>query len=97
MVKDEVVLFLRLKYTKHALKIMKERGITDEEIIRVVSKPMALYYDLYSKVQVALRKFDDKHLLVVFIRQDGYVKVVTTFKTSAGEEIMRRKEESGLG
>lgn len=83
-----------MKFTKHARSRAAERGITEKMIFEAISKPSQTYYDLSTGTTIVFKKLNKKHLLVAYSKEDGEIKIVTTFITSDAQEMIRRKLES---
>ena len=85
-----------MKYTKHGKHRAVERGISEDVILKAISEPTFSYYDLSSGTTVVFKKLDEKHLLVVYSREEDEIKVVTTFITSVAQEFIDRKLKSNV-
>jgi len=80
-----------MKYTKHGKRRAVERGISEDMILEAILEPTYAYYDLSTGAAVVFKKLDEKHLLVVYSREEDEIKVITTFITSVAQEIIDRK------
>jgi len=85
-----------MKYTKHGKRRAVERGISEDMILEAILEPTYTYYDLSTGATVVFRKLDGKHLLVVYSREENEIRVITTFITSAAQEIIGRKLKSNV-
>ena len=85
-----------MKYTKHGKRRAVERGISEDMILEAISEPTYIYYDLSTGATVVFKKLDEKHLFVVYSREEDEVKVITTFITSVAQEIIDRKLKSSV-
>ena len=85
-----------MKYTKHGKRRAVERGISEDMVLKAISKPTFSYYDLSSGTTVVFKKLDEKHLLVVYSREGDEIKVVTTFITSVAQELIDGKLRSNV-
>jgi hypothetical protein len=63
-------------------------------IFEAILRPSQTYYDLSTGTTIVFKKFNRKHLLVAYSREDKEIKIVTTFITSNAQEIIGRKLES---
>jgi hypothetical protein len=86
----------RMKYTKHGKRRAAERDISEDMVLEAISRPTFSYYDLSSGTTVVFRKLHEKHLLVIYSREDDEIKVVTTFITSVARELIDGKLESNV-
>ncbi|MCS7115773.1 MAG: DUF4258 domain-containing protein [Nitrososphaerota archaeon] len=80
-----------MKFTRHAKSKISERGITEAMILEAISHPTQTYYDLSTGATIVFKKLDNRHLLVAYSKEDGEIKVVTTFITSDAKRIIGRK------
>jgi hypothetical protein len=85
-----------MRHTKHGKRRVTERGIDEETILDAISKPTCSFYDLSSAAYVVFKKLNGKHLLVVYASEEKEVRVITTFITSAAEEIIDGKLKSNV-
>lgn len=85
-----------MKYTKHGKRRALERGISEDMILEAISDPTYAYYDLSTGATVVFKKLDEKHLLVVYSREEDKIKVITTFITSVAQELVDRKLKSNV-
>lgn len=83
-----------MKYTKHAKRRAVERGISEDMIMKAISEPTYTYYDLGTGATVVFKGLDERHLLVVYSKEEGEIKVITTFITSTARELIDRKLRS---
>jgi len=85
-----------MKYTKHGKRRAADRGISEEVILDAVSEPSLSFYDLSSAAFVVFKKLDGKYLLVAYALEEGDVRVITIFITSAAQEIIEGKLKSNV-
>jgi len=85
-----------MKYTKHGKSRAEERGIGENMILKVISEPTYAYYDLSTGATVAFKKLNRKHLLIVYSKKENEIKIVTTFITSAAQEIIEKKLKNNV-
>ncbi len=48
------------------------------------------YKDAESEAQVAVRRIDDKHLVVLFVSLQGHVRIITVYFASNVDRLIRR-------
>lgn len=85
-----------MKYTRHGRRRAAERGVSEDVILKAISEPTFSFYDLSSGATVVFRKLDGKHLLVVYSREGDEIRVITTFITSAAQELIDWKLKSNV-
>jgi hypothetical protein len=84
-----------MKYSRHAKLRVAERGITERMIRDAISEPSQTYYDISTGTTIMFKKLNKKHLLVAYSKENGEIKIVTTFITLNAQDIINRKLESG--
>lgn len=55
-----------MKFTLHGKHRVKERGISETQILQAISKPTFSFYDLSSSANVVFKRLNGQHLLVVY-------------------------------
>ncbi len=70
-----------IEFTKHAEEKLKERGITKEEVINVITNPDEVLFDTLKGNLVAIRKINDYYLIVIYTPTKP-IKVVSALVTS---------------
>lgn len=85
-----------MKYTKHGKSRAEERGISENMILKAISEPTQAYYDLSTGATVAFKKLNRKHLLIVYSKKENEIKILTTFITSAAQEIIEKKLKNNV-
>ncbi len=79
--------------TIHAREKMKEYGIEEKEIEDTIKAPEKAFLDIKTGREIAVKSWKDKHLVVVFERND-IVNVVTVFPTSKINKVVERRLKS---
>ncbi len=87
---------ISVKFTRHGKHRAVERGISEDMVLKAISRPTFSFYDLSTGATVVFRKLDGRNLLVVFSRARNDVKVITTFITSDAKQIIKKKLESNV-
>lgn len=85
-----------MKFTIHGKHRAAEREISEKLILEVISNPSQSFYDLSSSAYAVFKRLDSKHLLVVYASEGNDVRVITTFITSAAQEIINSKLKSNV-
>jgi hypothetical protein len=85
-----------MKFTVHGKHRVAERGISETQILQAISKPTFSFYDLSSAANIAFKRLNGKHLLVIYASEGKEIRVITTFITSSAQEIMDSKLNSGI-
>ena len=81
-----------IEFTKHAEEKLKERGITKEEVIDVITNPDEVLFDTVKGNLVAIRKVNDYYLIVIYTptKPIRVVSVLVTSKLNIVENRVRR-------
>jgi len=86
------------EFVAHARDRLQERLINVEEVIGVLSNPMAIYLDLVTEYFIALgaRTLRRGHwLLVVYEVRDDVRRIISVLDTTRAEEIAKSREAKG--
>lgn len=78
---------MTIAYTIHALERMKTRGINKNEVFSCLSNPDKI--EMLGKIAKAVKKIDDKTLIVYFRRENEIMIVITAYKTSKTQKYMK--------
>jgi len=85
-----------IEFIGYALKRMKRRGISEKDVAGSIKSPDELLYDVLSRCHIAVKKTNDKHIIVTYTVTGNKVTVITTFKTSRGKYLILRKGRLGV-
>ncbi len=55
-----------IEFTRHAEEKLKERGITKDEVIDVITNPDEILFDTIKGNLVAIRKINDYYLIAIY-------------------------------
>lgn len=69
---------MRIDFSPHAEKRLKERGVDKEKIIEVINFPDYTIRRSNYKIE-AFKKIKDKILKVVYFQIENYIKVITSY------------------
>ncbi len=85
------------EFSSHAKEKLKERNISEKEVITTLQNPQHLYLDSETGNSIAIsrRRKPGHHLIVVFRKVGGKIKIVTVIDTSSVEKIIERREKKG--
>ncbi len=70
-----------IEFTRHAEEKLKERGITKDEVIDVITNPDEVLFDTVKGNLVAIRKINDYYLIVIYTPTKP-IRVVSALVTS---------------
>ncbi|RLE71437.1 MAG: hypothetical protein DRJ37_04975 [Thermoprotei archaeon] len=75
---------MKIIYTIHALKRIKERNINRSDVEACVQRPDKLIYE--NKIRKAIRKIGNKALVVVYREEEKCIIIITAYATSKIEK-----------
>jgi uncharacterized DUF497 family protein len=73
---------MKIYFTNHAKEQLEKRVIKVEDVEFVLENPDNIYYDLKEGNFVAVKKIDNKLLIVIFEEVFGCFKVISAIKSS---------------
>lgn len=65
-----------IKFTRHAVLKLKQRGITRNLVIRTLNSPDRIF-STYGCRMAAFKKFRGLYLKVIFVKNDKIITVIT--------------------
>jgi hypothetical protein len=84
---------LNIEPSEHAFEKIKLRNVNIDNIRETISEPMLLFEDIESAARVALRKFADKHLVVIYTADESVARIITAYNSSDVDRLIRKKVE----
>ncbi|MEM2117407.1 MAG: DUF4258 domain-containing protein [Candidatus Bathyarchaeia archaeon] len=84
-----------MEFSGHAMEKMRKRGVNVAHVYNTLESPKELFEDIEHDVMVAIKKVDDKFVIVVFREEDGVVKVITLYYTTKFERLVKSKMVRG--
>ncbi len=69
---------MKIVFSSHAEKRMKERGVRKEDIIEVIDFPEYVIRRENNEIE-AYKKINNKMFKVVYIKLENYIKVITSY------------------
>ncbi|RLI82815.1 hypothetical protein DRP04_03075 [Archaeoglobales archaeon] len=81
-------------FTSHAKTRMEEYGIKEDGVEETVREPEKLFLDIKTGGLIAIRKYGEKHLVVVYESNEEIV-IVTVFSTSKINKIVENRVRNG--
>ena len=91
----------KITFTEHAREAMVKRELDEESVIEAVNNPDELFLNRRTGRTVAgfevssAVKRDDQALVAVYDAVNDHLEVVTVFKTSKPDKLIRRKLDKG--
>ena len=84
----------KITFTEHAREAMVKRELDEESVIEAVNNPDELFLNRRTGRTVAVKR-DDQALVAVYDAVNDHLEVVTVFKTSKPDKLIRRKLDKG--
>jgi hypothetical protein len=86
---------MTLHFSYHALEKAHRRGVDLSYLHQTLETPDELYRDIEHKTIIAIKKTDDKFVVVVHRREDKTVKVITVYYTTKIDKLIKSKTGRG--
>jgi len=74
---------------------MQRRGVSVGHVYDALSVPDKFYEDVEHGVGIAVKKVNDKFVIVAFEEEDGAVKVITLYYTVKFDKLVKSKMVRG--
>jgi hypothetical protein len=84
----------KITFTEHAREAMVKRELDEESVIEAVNNPDEHFLNRRTGRTVAVKR-DDQALVAVYDAVNDELEVVTVFKTSKPDKLIRRKLDKG--
>jgi len=86
---------LAIQFSRHALEKAHRRGIGISHIHETIDVPDELYEDVEHEAIIAIKKIDDKSIIVAYRKEAELVKVITIYYTTKFDRLIRSKTVRG--
>lgn len=80
-----------IRFSRHALEKAHRRGAKISHIRQTLKAPDELYEDVEHGVIIAVRKVDDKSVILAYRREAKLVKVITIYYTTKLDKLIKSK------
>ena len=81
---------MSIELSPHAKKRLKVRGINEKDVLMTLRNPDKVLFDEETGNFIAVRKINDKILIVAYTTVKGIAKIVSAFQTSKLDIVDRR-------
>ncbi len=87
----------KIVYTSHALLRLKVRNIGKTEVDGILKQPQKLYFDTATGASIAVgpRTLQGHWLIVVYLMEDGVIKIMTVIDTSSINSFIKKRLDRG--
>ena len=81
---------MSIELSPHAKKRLKRRGINEKDVLMTLRNPDKVLFDEETGNFIAVRKINDKILIVAYTTAKGIAKIVSAFQTSKLDIVDKR-------
>lgn len=86
---------MTIEFSRHALEKARWRKVKIQHIRLTVKNPDRLYEDVEHGVMVAIKKVNEKSVVVAYREDNNLVKVITLYYTTKLDRLIKAKTERG--
>jgi len=86
---------LSVEFSRHALEKALLRNVKMQHIRRTLRYPDELFEDVEHGVTVAIKKMNEKSIILAFRKEGGLVKVITLYYTTKLDRLVKTKMGRG--
>jgi len=86
---------LVIKFSRHALEKAHWRKVKIQHIRLTLRNPDELYEDVERGVMIAIKKVDEKSVVVAYREEEDLVKVITLYYTTKLDRFIKAKTVRG--
>jgi len=86
---------LAIEFSRHALEKARWRNVKIQHIRQTLKNPDELYEDIEHKVMIAIKKVNEKSIILAYRKENSLVKVITLYYTSKLDRLIKAKTVRG--
>jgi len=86
---------LSVEFSRHALEKARWRRVQMSHIRRTLESPDELYEDVEHEVTIAIKRVNEKSIVLAYRREGGLVKVITLYYTTKLDRLVKAKTVRG--
>lgn len=90
-----VTILLTVTYSAHAEQKLLLRGLSQEDVEKVIEHPSEIYDDRENSATIAIGPLEGRTVVVVHRRMGADVKVITVYHTRKVEKLVSSKTGRG--
>ncbi|MGQ9469151.1 MAG: DUF4258 domain-containing protein [Nitrososphaerales archaeon] len=87
---------MTIQFSHHALEKAHRRGVSMSRIYQALKTPDELYEDIEHKTLVAVKKTDEKYIILAYRKEAELVKLITIYYTTKLDKIIKSKTVRGV-
>ncbi len=84
-----------VEFSHHALEKARRRGVNMSHMYQALKTPDELYEDVEHGTMIAVKKTNDKFIILAYREEAGVVKVITLYYTIKLDRLIRSKTVRG--
>jgi hypothetical protein len=82
-----------VQFSQHALEKAHRRGINISHIYQTLKTPDKLYKDVEHQTTIAIKKINNKSIILAYKEEGELVKVITLYYTTKLNKLIKSKTE----
>lgn len=82
---------MTIQFSHHALEKARRRGVNVLHMHQTLKTPDELYEDVEHGTKIAVKKVDDKSIILAYREESGVVKVITIYYTTKLDRLLKSK------
>lgn len=86
---------MTIEFSHHAMEKARRRGVSMAQIYQTLRTPDELYDDIEYGTVMALKKINDKSVVLAYREEAGAVKVITIYYTTKIDRLVASKTVRG--
>ena len=86
---------LTIEFSRHALEKARWRKVKIQHIRLTLKDPDELYKDVEHEAMIAIKKVNEKSIVVAYRKEDNLVKVITLYYTTKLDRLVKAKRVRG--
>ena len=80
-----------VQFSRHALEKIRRRGVNMSHVHQTLRTPDELYEDVEHGTIIAVKKVNDKFIILAYREEDEVAKVITLYYTTKFDRLIRSK------
>jgi len=84
-----------VEFSHHALEKIRRRGVNMSHVHQTLRTPDELYEDVEHETMIAIKKVNERFIILAYREEDEVVKVITIYYTSKFDRLIRSKTVRG--
>ena len=86
---------MSVRFSSHALEKMHRRNVKTSDVYATLKAPDKVYEDVEHETLIALKKVNDKFIILAYRMENSVVKVITLYYTTKLDRLLKTKTVRG--